>query len=215
MINRIISYLKDNYERRTFIFTFMSVLICVVYAIYNGILGIMEEAIWNGSICIYYILLIVVKFFLLINRNGKENSIFVIAVSFSILLIITAAMITPAILLINNRRTYDFGLIPAIAMATYTTYSITLAIINLKKASNNDSIVVKQLRLINMISALMSLIVLQNTIIIANGGYDQKMTLFTSCTSFGIILVVIVLIARSFAKSIKAFQIKSNNRRLE
>lgn len=211
MINRIINYLKDNYNRRTFIFSFISALICVAYAIYNGVLGLLEESIWNGSICIYYILLIVVKSFLLINRNGKENSIFVIAVSFPILLIITPAMITPAILLINDRRTYDFGLIPAITMAAYTTYSITLAIINLRKAANNDCIIVKQLRLINMISALMSLIVLQNTMINANGGYDEEMTLLTSCTSIGIILVVIILIVRSFVKSIKSFQIKSNN----
>lgn len=126
MVKRMINYLKNNYNRRTFIFSFLSTLVCVAYAIYNGALGLIKESIWNGSVCIYYILLTAVRIFLLINRKSKKNNIFVIMVSFSIMLVLTIAMITPAILLINDRRVYDYGLIPAIAMAAYTTCIKTL-----------------------------------------------------------------------------------------
>ena len=54
-------------------------------------------------------------------------------VIYALLFIITISMIAPAIFLIIGKRTYDLGMIPAIAMAAYTTYSVTFAIINYYK----------------------------------------------------------------------------------
>ena len=203
MILRFISYMKSDYNRRTFIFSLISMIVCFAFAIFNGVLGIIKQSIWCGSICIYYLLLLSIKMLLLLNRNKKGNEIGLTIVSYSILLIITLAMITPAILMIRNERTYSFGLIPAISSAAYTTYSFTLAIINLTKASKSDNLIVRQLRLINMITALMSIIVLQNTLISANGGYDESMKLLTTYTSFLIIGIAVILIVIYLIKTLK------------
>ena len=112
-------------------------------------------------------------------------------------------MLTPKILLIENKRDYNLGLIPAIFMATYTTYSITMAIIHMVKSKKSNNIFVRQIRLINLISTLMSVTVLQNTLILANGGYNQDMIIFTIYTSISIILLIFFMIAFSFYKYIK------------
>ena len=56
------------------------------------------------------------------------------------LIILTIAMIAPAFILVLDKRTYNLGLIPSIASAAYTTYSITMSIVNMKKLSMATSI---------------------------------------------------------------------------
>ncbi len=195
MIKKTINNLKSDYVFRTYAFTFISILITFGYAIYNGVLGITKLSIWNGSICVYYLLLLSIKALLMIERRNtneqKRNR--VILFSFILLFVTTIAMITPAILMINNQRSYDLGLIYAIAMAAYTTYSVTTAFIHFNKARSNENQVVKQIRLINIASALMSITVLQNTMILANGGIDESMQLLSAISSFAIITAITIL----------------------
>lgn len=96
------------------------------------------------------------------------------------LIILNIAMITPAFLLVLDKRTYNLGLIPSIASAAFTTYSITMSIVNMKTAKNTDSSIIKQIRSVNTINTLMSILVLQNALILANGGYtdDMKKTIY-------------------------------------
>lgn len=207
MIKKLINKIRNDYDRKTFILASASAVIYFTYSIYNGILGIILKSIWNGSICIYYLLLLTIKSYLVIsesklkNLDNKKNII--IFISYILLLVITLTILTPIILLIENKRDYNLGLIPAIFMATYTTYSITMAIIHMVKSKKSNNIFVKQIRLINLISTLMSVTVLQNTLILANGGYNQDMIIFTIYTSISIILLIFFMIAFSFYKYIK------------
>ena len=107
-------------------------------------------------------------------------------------------MIAPAILLVLDKRTYNLGLIPSIASAAYTTYNITMSIINLKKAKNTDEPIIKQIRLVNLVNTLMSILVLQNTLILANGGYTDEMKILSMATSIGIIVLIIIIEIHQF-----------------
>lgn len=205
MLKRAINNLKNDHSLRTFVFSIFSVLITLSYSIYNGFLGIYKLSIWHGSICIYYLLLLIIRTILVFemkNNNEKRKKI-IHFVIYGLLFIITISMIAPAIFLIIGKRTYDLGMIPAIAMAAYTTYSVTFAIINYYKTRKNNNITIKQLRLINVISALMSVIVLQNTLILANGGMDENMKTMCFYTSFAIIFSAIILIIIQFIKYFK------------
>lgn len=138
------------------------------------------------------------------NKNEKANKQnIIIFISFIILIITTIAMIGPAVILVQNKRIYDWGLIPAIAMAAYTTYSITMAIININKVKANDDSIVKQIRLINMIAAIMSVLVLQNTLILASGEYSNDMKLLSIFTSIAIIMAIIIIVIYSLIKTVK------------
>ena len=212
MIKKIVKYLKEDYNRKTIIFALLSTLICLTYAIYNGYLGITKLSLFHGSICVYYLLLLGIRTMLLVSerrpKNGSNHQKPVIILSYTLLLLITVAMITPIMQLINDKREYNLGLIPAIATAAYTTYSITMAIINMKKAKTNDNAYVKQIRLLNLIYSIMSVTVLQSTMILANGGYDGKMRTLSIYTSFAIISIVAIIVIHSFISYIKELKVK-------
>lgn len=205
MLKKIINNLKKDHSLRTFVFSVFSVLLTLSYSIYNGFLGIYKLSIWHGSICIYYLLLLIIRTILVFemkNNNEKRKKIMHFVI-YALLFIITISMIAPAIFLIIGKRTYDLGLIPAISMAAYTTYSVTFAIINYYKTRTNNNTTIKQLKLINVIAALMSVIVLQNTLILANGEMNENMKTMCFYTSFAIIFAAIFLIIIQFIRYIK------------
>ena len=127
------------------------------------------------------------------NKKTRSNQLLVVYITFIMLIILTIAMIAPAFILVLDKRTYNLGLIPSIASAVYTTYSITMSIVNLKKAKNTDSPIIKQIRLVNIVNTLMSILVLQNTLILANGGYTDDMKKLSVATSIGIIVLIIFI----------------------
>ena len=68
-----------------------------------------------------------------------------------------------------------------------------MSIVNMKKAKNTDSPIIKQIRLVNTVNTLMSILVLQNTLILANDGYTDDMKKLSMATSIGIIVLIIII----------------------
>ena len=196
MIKKFFKKLKNDYNKRTVIFSFLSVIATICFTVYNGILGFLFGSIWHISIFAYYVFLLLIKGLLVFgisNKKTRSNQLIVVYITFIMLIILTIAMIAPAFLLVLDKRTYNLGLIPSIASAAYTTYSITMSINNMKKAKNSDGPIIKQIRLVNIVNTLMSILVLQNTLILANGGYTDDMKKLSMATSIGIIVLIIFI----------------------
>lgn len=186
----------------------ISILIPLGFSIFNGILGLIKKSIWNGSIFFYYLLLLIVRFILVIsNDHINENNInkrkIIYTISFVILLLINLSLIIPSILLINNQKEVNVGLIVSIAMATYSFYSISISIYNIKKYKNDKNLLLKQLKLVSFINAIVSIMVLQNTLIVVNGGYDDSMTILSIYSSIAFIILLAFLTIFSYVKNIK------------
>ena len=200
-MKEIIKKLKNDYNKRTVIFAFLAVLAIICFTVYNGILGFLFDSIWHICIFAYYVFLLLIKGLLVFgisNKKTRSNQLIVVYITFIMLIILTFVMIAPAILLVLDKRTYNLGLIPSIASAAYTTYNITMSIINLKKAKNTDEPIIKQIRLVNLVNTLMSILVLQNTLILANGGYTDEMKILSMATSIGIIVLIIIIEIHQF-----------------
>ena len=200
-MKEIIKKLKNDYNKRTVIFAFLSVLAIICFTVYNAILGFLFDSIWHICIFVYYVFLLLIKGLLvfgILYKKTRSNQLIVVYVTFIMLIILTFVMIAPAILLVLDKRTYNLGLIPSIASAAYTTYNITMSIINLKKAKNTDEPIIKQIRLVNLVNTLMSILVLQNTLILANGGYTDEMKILSMATSIGIIVLIIIIEIHQF-----------------
>ena len=196
MIKIFFKKLKKDYNKKTVIFSFLSVIATICFTVYNGILGFSFGSIWHISIFAYYVFLLLIKGILVFgitNKKAKTNQLRIVYITFIILIVMTIAMIAPAFLLLLDKRTYNLGLIPSIASAAYTTYSITISIVNMKKAKNTDGPIIKQIRLVNIVNTLMSILVLQNTLILANGGYTDEMKILSMATSIGIIVLIIFI----------------------
>ena len=150
-------------------------LVTIVFTLCNGYLGIAHGSAWHGSICVYYLLLVALRAVALLaekkaldrdhSGHGDALRLRMYLVCSGLLLAINLCLIGPIALLVRQEKPVNMTLIPAIAMAAYAFYKVTLASINLKKRTGSGNCLVRLLRAINFIDALLSIAMLQNTLI--------------------------------------------------
>ena len=171
------------------------------------IIGILNYSIFNGIISIYYLLLTICNSILIyrIYRTKKSEKPYKITYIFIyiILFLLTISFIGPAFLLLLNDNIFFLDTIYSIVCALFTTISMTFSIINYVKARKEDNENIKLLRLCNLISSLLSIIILQNILILSNGELNNDMLILSIFTTCIIILFIIVLIIIKFIFYIK------------
>ncbi len=205
-----------DYDFKTFFNSLASVAITVLFALYNGLLGFLYDSSWNGSICVYYILLILIRGMMLLaerkaeednmQKDGKADRLRTRAylVGSILLLILNLCMIGPLVVLVKQLKHVTMTLIPALAMAAYSFYKITVSSINLVKRKKSANCLVKLLRSINFVDALMSIVILQNTLImVASEGTTKKMIPLTAVSSGVIWVGVVILSVSGFVKGVR------------
>ena len=119
MIKEIIKKLKNDYNKRTVIFAFLSMLAIICFTVYNGILGFLFDSIWHICIFAYYVFLLLIKGLLVIGISRKKirsSQVIVVYITFIMLIFLTIAMIAPAFLLVLDERTYNLGLIDCVSL---------------------------------------------------------------------------------------------------
>jgi len=116
------------------------------------------------------------------------------------MLIMDIALIAPIAYMVIGKLRYDFGMGPAIVMAAYTMYRLTMGIIHMVKCKKEENLLIKELRTINLQDALVALLTLQNALIIANGTEMTSMMGLTEWTSFGIWATILFFTIKSFTK---------------
>lgn len=193
---------KKDYNFKTLTNAAASFFVTALFALYNGFLGIYYSSVWNGCICVYYILLAVTRGMIPItekkNPSRAEKADAYRKRTFKItsvvILMMNLALVIPISLMVLNSRPVNMGLIPAIAMAAYTTYKVVIASINIKRMKRSSNILVRELRTINFIDALVSVLTLQNTLIIVNRTEESgDMFVLTAVSSAVIYLVILAL----------------------
>lgn len=211
---------KTDYIFKTIASSVISFAATVFFALYNGFLGISLSSVWHGGICVFYFFLVMIRGMILLTENRNKarterqkayhtKRIFII--SSVMLLMLNLALILPISLMAVFEKPVNIGLIPAIAMAAYTTYKITAASVHIrrqKRRSKNNALIT-ELRTINFIDALVSVLTLQNTLITVNKAEaDAKDMLVLSAVSSAIIYAVIICITvGSLIKGIRKLKI--------
>lgn len=213
-IKQFLNICKLDYTFKTFISSAVSSLVGFLFAIFNGALGLYYQSVWNGAICIYYVLLAVVRGIIVKpvkahhirdKERGKEHRRIFFRIHI-IMLIMNLSLLVPIAVMINGERTYNLGLIPAITIACYTTYRIVMAVIHYEKSKKKNNLSVKVLRTINLIDAFVAILTLQNTMIIANSGeIAGSMKVLSIVSSTAIWLCIVALTIKSFA-SLRMFR---------
>ena len=196
-VSKIVSFCKK--------YAFLiSVCFALFFCIYNGVLGFYKNVIWNIAIFTYYLILLTIRMILYVrekkSKTEDEKDIRrdkQIYISTSVIMfIMNLAMILPAILLINHQKEVNLSLISAIAVAAYTTYKVSLAIIKFCKVQKQQNLIYKQVRMVNLFDAVMSILTLQNTltIVVSNGNNGDIYTLSIVTTIVMLLAVAIISI---------------------
>lgn len=176
--NKFLNKLFYDIYYRTILFTCFSLFLGICFVGYNAFAGFYYQSIWNGSISVYYALLVIIRIvFLLcenkilhneniseIEKNFKRAKIF--KTEGILLICVNVALIVPITLLATSQKDVNLPMWIAIADACFTFYKMTVCIYSFVKTRKNDNLAIKGIKNLNLISACVSLLSLENTMII-------------------------------------------------
>lgn len=210
-VKHLLSRWKAEYDFKTYIGAAGALVTTLAFAIYNGFLGIYHASLWYGTICAYYIMLTLLRGSIITaakriaqreEQEAARNKAF-LAIS-CLLLILNISLIVPVSIMVRQQKPVNLTLIPAIAMAAYTTYKVTMASVNLSRRKVSSDSLVWLLRTIGFIDALVSILTLQNTLIMVHSsGENPGMLPLTAITSALVWVTVLVLSFCAIMKGIK------------
>ena len=193
--------LIKNKEYRFKIMFNISMIITLFFAIYNFIMGLIYNYIWNISVSFYYLLLTLIRIYIeIIYIKKKDNKVHHIIQSI-VLLLINISLLLPISLLVLNQKQVNNNSIMAITVATYTTYKIINSVLNYKKAQNENN-TIKLIRTISLLDALFAILNLQNTLVVTFGQIEEMIVLI-SVSSFLIALLMIIISLKNLINNIK------------
>ena len=207
---------KTDYDFKTITAALGSLAVTALFALYNGFLGVSHASLWHGSICVYYLVLVILRTTVIAagkkaRRKAEPNRalVKVYIASAALLLFLNVCLIVPVSLMVVRQKPVDMTLIPAITMAAYTTYNVVMSSVNLKRRKRSSDRLVRLLRTINFIDALVSVLSLQNTLIMVNmKGDGSEMLTFSAITSAAIMLAVLALSVAAMIKGVVSLKSK-------
>ena len=192
---------KTDYDFKTVTAAIGSLFVTAIFALYNGFLGVYHASLWHGSICVYYLVLVGLRTMIIAARKNADRrteperaQTKVYVASAALLLFLNLCLVVPVSLMVVRQKPVDMTLIHAITMAAYTTYKVVMASVNLKRRKRSSDRLVRLLRTISFIDALVSVLTLQNTLIMVNmKGDGSEMLTLSAITSAAIMLTVLML----------------------
>ena len=214
--------IRLNSDYRDGLMFVISTIMTLAFAIYYRILGAVNKSIWHESIGLYYLLLLIIKVIIVLTQKDAKKRTFerkekinkiVFYITGVILFLVNIALTVPIILMIKNQRTVIFGLIESIAIAAFTTFKVYMAIRNYIKNRKATNIIVKEIKTISLIEAIVSILTLQNTLITVNGSVeeDEGLTTLTIVSSIAGLLIILYFIVIMFINYINRNKIKEIN----
>lgn len=169
------------------------------FALYNGALALGYSSLWHGSISVYYLLLSLLRGILLLAERREEKAPDSVSArwkkgifcgTWGLVLVLNGALVVPAALMVLSRRRVSMGMIPAITSATYTTCKVISAALGLRGRGGN--VFARELGALRFADALVSILILQNTLItVVDGQVDGEMRILSAVTSAGILLLLL------------------------
>ena len=194
--------MAGDYRYRTVMFAVPGLMLNVIFALFNGIIGFYGHSAWYGTLSAYYILLSVMRFLAVRYdrkmskkaQNGEvlEKEIFVYHKCGILFLIMTVALGGMVILMVCDEEGKSYPGFLIYAVAAYTFYKIILSIINLVKVRKLKSPLLMAIRDIGYIDACVSVLSLQ-TAMFASFGSEQESFIKLMNGATGSVVCLLVL----------------------
>lgn len=151
----------------------------LLYAIYNGILGVFNQSLWFAATCAYYIILGTMRFSAILCERKNDDTVsfqtefFVMKFS-GIMLTVLSVVLTGVIYIsLSQNNTAKYDEIIMITIATYTFGKIAMAIIRAVKQRNNPSPLLATIRSIGYAEVAVSVLTLQRSMLVSFGSMND------------------------------------------
>lgn len=177
--------------------TALSLGIHVMYALYNGGIGVVTRSWWFVTLSAYYLLLSVMRFAALqMQKKQTDPATAVFAKRFTgVLFILLAVCLAGTVILATvTDRGIRYHEIVMITIALYAFTKVTLSIISLCRSKADPSPIHKILRNISFADALVSIFSLQRSMLVSFEGMSgENIRLFNALTGSAVCVAVLIL----------------------
>lgn len=195
--NQYIKMYEQDPKLRVKLSLYSSLIINILYAALQLFSGFYYRSIWFFALCAYYLLLALMRFFLLRMKIGTDHRMEWLLYRFCgiLLLLVNLALAVIVTYIVWQNRGFEYNEILTIAMAAYTFFSMTKAIINVVKYRRYESPLMSAAKAISLAAALVSMLSLETAMLTAFGGENtpQFRQTMTAATGSAVCLMVLAL----------------------
>ncbi len=182
----------------------ISLIINLIFSIYNGILGITSSSVIFGASAAYYLLLGIMRFSAVLqsrknNPRGERNTVLLIGV-----LLIVLSLMYPIIVYfsISQNTATPYDVITMITIATYTFSKITASIMTAVKFKHHSSFVIKAVNSIRYAEVSVSLLTMQQSMLVSFGGMGAGKTMALNGFTGGAVCILILILGITTLKQL-------------
>ena len=188
---------KDIYFRIN-LFLCLSFIFNVAYCVFLWVVGLLYSSKWFAVMSAYYGVLSIVRIFIFAQINLNKDAFVKIKKSRIcgyLLLLINVVVSIMMFILIHENRSVRYHEITVITLATYTFFSLTMAIISSVKWMKKDRSIYLCVQLIRLVCASVSMVTLTNTMLATFGGENGLLRSIILPILSGAVSVFIILCA--------------------
>lgn len=196
-----VNKVTSDYRLRTFTLAVPGVISNVLFAVFNGVVGIISRSAWFGSLAAYYILLSLMRLSavrqerLMENKNETERMEAEIAVfrKDSILFIFLAIVLAGMVVLLEHSQGgKEYPGFTIYAAAAYTFYKLVMSSINIAKSRKLESPLLAIVRRIGYVDAYVSILILQTAMFAAFASEQEMFTKIMNAATGGFVCVLVL-----------------------
>lgn len=200
--------LKNDIRYRIVSFAICGFSINLLYALYNGALGIISRSIWFLCLCAYYVILSSMRFGVIMQGRRNMSTENFITKFCGVMLILLAFVLSGSVYIsLISDVAVKHQEIVMITIAVYTFYKVVLAIINTVKIRKENSLLLSAIRNIGCADAAVSILSLQRSMLVSFGDMErEQIYIMNTLAGAGVFIIIIALgismIAKSFRKNV-------------
>ncbi len=173
-----------------------SMIFNIIFAFYNGILGVLSSSLIFAASAVYYLLLSSMRFSaVLLDRKHKMQNDGLIAGIVGVMLIILSIIFHIMVFIsTKNNTATPHGTITMITIATFTFTKITAAAITAVKHRNEKSTLYKTVNAIRYSEVAVSLLTMQQSMLVSfSDGKEEGALILNAFTGAGVCFFILAL----------------------
>ncbi len=197
--------LEEDKRYRIVSFAICGFAVNILYALYNGALGIISRSIWFLFLCAYYTILSSMRFGVIMQDRRNISTENFITRFCGIMLIVMSFVLSGVVYLsVTNTVAVKHQEIIMITIATYTFYKVVLAIVNTVKIRKENSLLLSTIRNIGCADAAVSMLSLQRSMLVSFGEMERsKIYIMNALTGAGVLIIILAFGISMIIKSSK------------
>ena len=180
---------------RTGVSLYQGFFVNLLYIAMKLVSGIIYRSFWFVALAIYYILLAVTRILLVrrLNVQDEKAELRRYRTCGVILLLMNQALVGIVVFMVQQNRGFEYPGLLIYAMAAYSFYAVTIAIINVVKTRKHKSPILSAAKAISLVAAMVSILSLTTAMLAQFGEGDDPMfrRAMTGAVGGGVCVIVI------------------------